>query len=129
MSEAGNNLSANVSWRNRGRSVSISLASGIVALIVAIVLSNRVLTSARAFAPDGQVSSIDELYKLGSGPTNAAIGIWLPLVLSAIVSVIVLVGRGHRWAWIFPLAASAVGIVLSFYFIDTFQAPAPEFGG
>jgi hypothetical protein len=107
----------------------ISLASGILALITAIVLSNHVLTAAYTFAPDSDVSSVDELSKIGSGPTNAAIGIWLPLLLSAIASVTVLVGRGHRWAWIFPLAATGVGILLSFYFIGTFQTPAPEIGG
>jgi hypothetical protein len=129
MNDFENYASVKALWRKRGRSLSISLAAGLVALVTAFILSDNVLTAAYTFAPDGQVSSIDELYKLGSGPKNATIGIWLPLLLSAVASAIFLAGRHHRWAWIFPFAAIGVGAALSWHFIGTFQPPPPEVGG
>jgi hypothetical protein len=115
---------------NQPRWLSILVTLGLAALSVfmSVVLTFAIVTYAYAFAGH-QVSSWDQLYMLGTGPSAAVASAWLPGLIASLAGLVVLFTPGHRHAWMFPGAGIALGLVLVIASCMTFQQPPPMTGG
>ncbi|MEL4317707.1 hypothetical protein WJX64_01675 [Leifsonia sp. YIM 134122] len=102
----------------------------IASVMILFVLADAAYDFADSIPGGGEVSSADQLYKLGPSPTVGAYALAGVGILSAICTLIAAISwRTRRWAWLVPVVGillSALAVVIS---ISAFVPPPPDLGG
>ena len=109
-------------------------AAVLVHFLASVALVFELVGNAYAFAASipggGEVSSKDELIKLGSSPGFGIFSIAGVGILGFIVTLALLAApTTRRWAWAAPLAGIALGILVVEFATAAFQPPLPDVGG
>jgi len=106
----------------------------LVHFLASVALVFELVGNAYSFAASipggGEVSSKDELIKLGSSPAFGIFSIAGVGILGFIVTLTLLASPAtRRWAWVAPLASIAVGVLVVEFATAALQPPLPDVGG
>jgi len=120
--------------RSGGVAVVVTLAGVLVHFVVTVFLVFALISSAYAYARavpgGGDVSSYDQLYKLGGSPMAGFAGLALTGAVSFFVSVGLLPFTAPRpRAWMVPVVGIGLSILIWITAVALFQPPPPDIGG
>lgn len=113
----------------------LAAAGGVlVHFLVSVMLGVVLITAAYRFASSvpggGEVSSADQLYKLGQSPRGGALALACIGLLSSIGTVCAAASRRTRSrAWLVPAAGILLSILAAALSIAAFVPPPPDIGG
>jgi hypothetical protein len=114
--------------------VALALVGLVAHAVVSVMLLFTLVGAAYRFADSipgaGDVSSFDQLYKVGPSP-GVAIACLVLVGLADLLLVIPVAAHPatRRRAWIVPVAGVAVSILVVVFAILAFQPPPPDLGG
>jgi len=100
--------------------------------VISVVLAGTLLSAAYAFGRPYSISiaSVDQLYRLGDSPRFGFYGLALSGFLDFAAMIVMLVHERTRpWAWTAAIWFIGVSILIFMWAINSFQIPAPVFGG
>lgn len=121
--------------RTQRRLPVIAAAGGVVLhFFVSVALLLILISAAYGFAGSvpggGEVSSIDQLHKLGASPSLGIFALAMFGLLDFVLTVFLLaVPRTRQWAFVAPVTAIVTSGLVALLAILAFQPPAPDIGG